>query len=375
MNRDLVISSRVRLARNLGNKCFPHLLNTMAKQALSANIKQEINRDGELPKRYRELAESHNLGEIKLATDKQFFHELPLSDIKLTQIYSLMEQNLISKELADRPNGSELLFTPDFDLSIMLQEEDHLRIQALVKGADIELALRRAQVVADFCEHKLPLAKDVDLGYLTACPSNVGTGLRASVMLRLTGLKILKQLEPLRTKLAKAGYVLRGAHGENSEAESNLFQLSQDKTLGHSDSYFVRQLHATTEQLIEQELAARKYLYEHNTLVVKDQILRAISIVDYALLVSESDLQNTLSWLDFAAFVSEDELGEKCRKLLPKLEKIAERSGTYTLLHNQFPEFEASSQQRLQQIISKHKNEIQQARALMIKKVGEEYDD
>ena len=286
-----------------------------------------------------------------------------------------MEQNLISKELADRPNGSELLFTPDFDLSIMLQEEDHLRIQALVKGADIELALRRAQVVADFCEHKLPLAKDVDLGYLTACPSNVGTGLRASVMLRLTGLKILKQLEPLRTKLAKAGYVLRGAHGENSEAESNLFQLSQDKTLGHSDSYFVRQLHATTEQLIEQELAARKYLYEHNTLVVKDQILRAISIVDYALLVSESDLQNTLSWLDFAAFVSEDELGEKCRKLLPKLEKIAERSGTYTLLHNQFPEFEASSQQRLQQIISKHKNEIQQARALMIKKVGEEYDD
>ncbi|MBV9391767.1 MAG: protein arginine kinase [Verrucomicrobia bacterium] len=269
----VVISSRVRLARNLSKMPFPGWAKKTERIRILDEIKPEINCLNQMKDGF-----SEHLNELS-AVEKQV----------------LVERHLISREHAAKGVGSAVMISSSQAISIMINEEDHLRMQAITSGLDLLKTFQMIDEVDTALEAHLDFAFDPELGYLTACPTNVGTGMRASAMVHLPGLVLGEQVNQVVNSVNKIGLAVRGLYGEGTEALGNLFQVSNQTTLGEKESQIIERLNKVIETLIQRESQARENLLATRRTTLLDQIGRAYGILTHAHSVSSKEALNLLS--------------------------------------------------------------------------------
>jgi len=269
----IVISSRVRLARNIRNAPFPGWAKKPDRVKALEIIQPAISA---LPQMGDSFAEAmDNFTQL----DKQI----------------LVERHLISREHAAKNAGSGLVLNRDETFCVMINEEDHLRMQALRPGLQLRAAWNAIDGFDSALEKKLDFAFDNDLGYLTACPTNLGTGIRVSAMLHLPGCVLDEQINPIIQSVNKLGLAVRGLYGEGTEALGNVFQVSNQMTLGESETVIVERLEKVLAQIIEHEQNARERLLEKKPKMVFNHIGRAYGILANAHSISSKETMNLLS--------------------------------------------------------------------------------
>ncbi|MGB4564679.1 MAG: protein arginine kinase [Dethiobacteria bacterium] len=271
---DTVISSRVRIARNIKELPFPYLASD------------------EQTSKVQELVTKAAAGQKGKFNDFRFLRMAELSD---QEKQVLVEKHLISPFLAREAHNGALLLRQDEAVSIMINEEDHLRLQCILPGLQLEEAWREADYYDDLLEEKLDYAYDERFGYLTACPTNVGTGLRASVMMHLPGLIMSKQVNRFLSALSQVGLTVRGLYGEGTEIVGNIVQVSNQITLGHREEEIIASLYNVTRQIIEQEQSARQALLNGERERIADRSWRALGLLKYAQLMTTQEAIQLLS--------------------------------------------------------------------------------
>ena len=283
-HHQIVISSRVRLARNVRDRAFPGWAKKAERIAILELIKPRVE---ELP----EMQDS--------------FSEL-LQDLSATEKQVLVERHLISREHAAKSVGSAVVMNRRQTLSIMINEEDHLRMQSIRSGLQLKSAFKLVDKVDSTLESRLNFAFDSKLGYLTACPTNVGTGMRASAMLHLPGLVLSELINQVIQAVNKIGLAVRGLYGEGTEAMGNLFQISNQTTLGEKEDEIISRLTKVIETIIEKEHDARQVLIQKKSNTLWDQIGRAYGVLTYAYAMTSKEALNLLSimklGIDLGAF-------------------------------------------------------------------------
>ena len=289
-HHQIVISSRVRLARNLRNRAFPG----WAKKA-------ERTHDSGIDQAASGRA-ARNAGAI--------FGIAPGLSALEKQV--LVERHLISREHAAKSVGSAIIMNRKQTLSIMVNEEDHLRMQSIRSGLQLKSAFKLVDKVDSALEGKLDFAYDAKLGYLTACPTNVGTGMRASAMLHLPGLVLSELINQVIQAVNKIGLAVRGLYGEGTEAMGNLFQISNQTTLGEKEEEIISRLNKVIETIIEKEQDARQVLIQKRPNTLWDQIGRAYGLLTYAHAMTSKEALNLLSvmklGIDLGAFPEDKRL-------------------------------------------------------------------
>ena len=267
---EIVLSSRVRLARNLKNTPFP--LGMDFKEA--ADIIQSVGRViGDSQDGYQ----LYNMRETS-GVNKQ----------------SLIERHLISIDLSKSDKGA--VFIGDGEtVSIMVNEEDHIRIQTILPGFQVDKAWQISDKIDDAIEGVLDYAYDEKLGYLTCCPTNVGTGMRVSTMVHLPALNLVGNIEGILQTLTRIGLTLRGLYGEGTEFLGNLFQISNQVTLGRSEEEIVENVGGVTSQIIQKEKEARSILLNNNRIKIEDRIWRSWGVLKNAKLMSSQECMKLLS--------------------------------------------------------------------------------
>ncbi len=270
-----VLTSRIRLARNLSNLPFPG----WAKRS---------DRDEAL-KVMRPAVESLSV------MDKGFSQELNKLDSVQKQV--LVERHLISREHAARGSGSAAVIERSQGFSLMLNEEDHLRMQAIRPGLQLSSAFEELSSLDTELEDSLEYAFDSTLGYLTTCPTNLGTGMRASVMLHLPGLVLSDQIGQVLQAVNKIGLAVRGMYGEGTESLGNLYQISNQSTLGESEEKIISRLERVISQVANHESNAREKLMEDDPQMLADKIGRAYGVLRHAHLIDSKEALNHLSLL------------------------------------------------------------------------------
>jgi protein arginine kinase len=272
-NRQIVVSSRVRLARNIRNKPFPGWAKKAERLDVMKMVKDAVEHLPEMAESYSENLEALS------PLEKQV----------------LVERHLISREHAAKGIGSAVVMNSPQSLSVMINEEDHLRMQAICCGLQLGNVFEMINRVDSELEESLDFAYDAKLGYLTACPSNVGTGMRASAMLHLPGLVMSDQINKIINSVNKIGLAVRGLHGEGSEAMGNLFQVSNQTTLGEAEVEIIGRLNRVIEQIIEHEQNARALLAQRKPVTLHDQIGRAYGLLCHAHSMNSKEALNLLS--------------------------------------------------------------------------------
>lgn len=270
-----VISSRVRLARNLRDTTFPGWA--------SKEVRNRVWDEAILA--FDGLPESASF--MRWRMDK-----LSALDREL-----LFERHLISREMAERQAGSGVFVHEDECRAVMVNEEDHIRLQSLQPGMSLQKAWEAADELDNALEKTLSYAFSSKLGYLTACPSNVGTGLRASVMLHLPGLVLTGEIKPVINAVSKIGLAVRGLWGEGSEASGHMFQISNQITLGRPESEIISNLEQIVFEVIEHEKNARIRLMEKQEIRVQDHVGRAYGVLANAALMQTNEALDLLSAL------------------------------------------------------------------------------
>jgi protein arginine kinase len=269
----IVLSSRVRLARNLKGLAFPG----WAKKAERVRSLDQI----------RPAVES-------LSQMSDAFSE-SMDNLTVLDKNILVERHLISREHAAKNAGSGLVLNREESLCVMINEEDHLRMQALRPGLQLKQAWHAIDQIDSKLEKKLGYAFTPDLGYLTACPTNLGTGIRVSAMLHLPGLVLAEQINQIIQAVNKLGLAVRGLYGEGTEALGNVFQVSNQMTLGEAENDIVERLNKVLAQIIEHEENARAMLLEKKPKSVYNHIGRAYGILANAHSISSKETMNLLS--------------------------------------------------------------------------------
>jgi len=219
----------------------------------------------------------------------------PLSDFNVRYLEMLCEQNLISRDLLRRTSGGGIAFEPPSAVCVMVNEEDHLRIQGFADGFDLNRAWQRATRMDALLEPHLHYAWSPRLGYLTACPSNVGTGLRAGVMVHLLGLRLLGEIEAVMRGLERMRLLVRGIGGEGSEASGQIYQISNMDTLGVEEEAIVGRVTRIVAEVIRQALNARERLLRESPLLLTDCLVRALTVLQNARLMSAAEALELLS--------------------------------------------------------------------------------
>ncbi len=271
---ETVISSRVRIARNIRGIPFPYL----ASDAQTRRVQELVAGAA--------------------ASQKEAFQQFTFTSIENLGTLDkelLVEKHLVSPYLARESQHGALLLRRDEAVSIMINEEDHLRIQVILPGLQLEEALQEADRYDDFLEAEINYAFDENYGYLTACPTNVGTGLRASVMLHLPALIMTGQANRLLGALSQVGLAVRGLYGEGTEIIGNIVQISNQITLGQSEEEIIRNLDGVTRRVIEQEQAARQALLNKNRDQIGDRTWRSLGQLKFAQLMSSQEAMQLLS--------------------------------------------------------------------------------
>ncbi len=274
-NDRIVMSSRVRLARNLRDFAFPGWAKKPERVKILEAVLPAVSALPEMADSFAEAMDNLT------ALDKQV----------------LVERHLISREHAAKNVGSGLVLNRAETFSVMINEEDHLRMQALRPGFQIREAWNAIDRFDSALEKKLAYAFDNELGYLTACPTNLGTGIRVSAMLHLPGLVLAEQINPIIQSVNKLGLAVRGLYGEGTEALGNVFQVSNQMTLGESETTIVERLEKVLSQIIEHEENARQMLLEKRKKVMFNHIGRAYGILANAHCISSKETMNQLSFL------------------------------------------------------------------------------
>ena len=273
MSNDVVISTRIRLARNLKDFPFPCKLNSQGREKVIEKVRDAVKKSNS-----------------PVASDFSFIR---MSELTSSQSVSLVEKRLVSPEFISDTDGRALLISKDECFSIMINEEDHIRLQVITKGLSLEQAYDTADKLDTLLDENLDFAFDEKLGYLTQCLTNLGTGMRASVMLHLPALEKSRAINRIAGNLSKLGLTIRGAHGEGTEPKGALYQLSNQVTLGISEKAAIENLKNITEQLIAQENQARERLCA--SIDIQDAISRSLGILRSALVISHDEALKLLS--------------------------------------------------------------------------------
>jgi protein arginine kinase len=274
-NDRIVMSSRVRLARNLREASFPGWAKKPERVKILETILPAVSALPEMADSFAEAMDNLT------ALDKQI----------------LVERHLISREHAAKNVGSGIVLNREESFCVMINEEDHLRMQALRPGFQIREAWNAIDRLDSALEKKLNFAFDNELGYLTACPTNLGTGIRVSAMLHLPGLVLAEQINPIIQSVNKLGLAVRGLYGEGTEALGNIFQVSNQMTLGESETTIVERLEKVLSQIIEHEENARQTLLEKKPKTVFNHVGRAYGVLANAHSISSKETMNLLSLL------------------------------------------------------------------------------
>ena len=270
---DIVISSRVRLARNLAE--FPFI--SRASQADRTEI-ENILRD-----RVMEMQES---GELEYVN---------VNELKVIDRQFLVERQLISREHAESEGARGVAIARNEQVSLMINEEDHLRIQVMHSGLDLESAWQQIDSIDTLLQEKVNFAFHPKLGFLTACPTNVGTGVRVSVMLHLPALVITRQIDKVFRSLQKISLAVRGLYGEGSQAMGDFYQISNQITLGEKEIDLVKQVGDIVPVLIDYERRARDFLIRESHENLHDKVSRAYGILRTAQKISSEETMHLLS--------------------------------------------------------------------------------
>ncbi len=260
---NVAISSRVRLARNLEDVPFPHLLSGKDADLVLKKVFQTVGRVGE-----------RGFGGPIIQTS--------LSDISPLDCQVLVEKHLISPQHAESKTGKGLVLRYDESVAIMVNEEDHLRLQVLRSGLELDEAWVLASGIDDLCEQGLDYAYDEQIGYLTSCPTNAGTGLRASVMVHLPALAVANEISRVLTAVNKVGLVVRGLYGEGTEGQGNVFQISNQITLGQTEKEIIENLSLVVKQVVSEEIRVRETLFKNHRIEVEDRVFRALGLLSNA---------------------------------------------------------------------------------------------
>ncbi len=272
---DVIVSTRIRLARNLNQYPFPHRMD---------------------PQQARQVADE--IVAAFMASDEKRRHDFLTLDLEtLSEIdrMALAEKHLVSEDLARVGKNHRVIISRDESLSIMINEEDHIRIQAMQAGLDLEGAYTLASVASSQFEERLGIAYSDQFGFLTACPTNTGTGMRASAMAHLPGLVMTGKIRTIVDSLGKMSFAVRGSHGEGSKSQGNIFQISNQLTLGLSEEDLINDLKRMLSQLIDQERKARRALFRSRPVYVEDKVMRSFGILREARLMQNEEALDLLS--------------------------------------------------------------------------------
>src|SRR5438874_5516585 len=270
---DIVISSRIRLARNLAAFPFTNRVSPHQKADLETLLRDRIAKLERTP-----LLSYFNVASLS-PLDRQF----------------LVERQLISREIAAAEGPRGVAFDERETVSLMVNEEDQLRLQVMRSGLALDEAWQDIDKVDDLLEAKVDYAFSDEFGYLTACPTNVGTGMRASVMLHLPALGLTKQIEKVFRALQKINLVVRGLYGEGSRASGDFYQISNQVTLGKSESTALAEIRDVNLQIIAYERQARTALLRENRQGLHDRVARAYGTLQSATMMTSEETMDLLS--------------------------------------------------------------------------------
>ncbi len=273
-DNDIVVSTRIRLARNLSKYPFPNAMNPETAKKACTEIQKAI-------------LESNST----LAND---FNLYKIDDISPIEKTVLAEKHLISRELTEKPEAC-VMVSKDESMSIMLMEEDHIRIQVIMGGLKLDEAFETASRVDDVIDENVQYAFDKDFGYLTSCPTNTGTGMRASVMMHLPALTMTDNISRIISSASNLGIAVRGLYGEGSKAYGNLYQISNQVTLGLTEKEIIEKVKNIVSQIAEHEKEARKKLLENNKNYIENKVWRSYGILKYARSIDSKEAKALIS--------------------------------------------------------------------------------
>nr|WP_269205540.1 protein arginine kinase [Clostridium botulinum] len=273
-NSDIVLSSRIRLARNLKTVPFPNKLTVDEAKDIVNKVEEAF---------YKFPYSKEEFQSIHLWENEKFLNEVYL------------EKHLISKGLIRHTKASAFIVDKSETTSIMINEEDHLRLQTITGGLGFKEAFEYINKIDDFLEEKLDYAFDEKLGYITSCPTNIGTGLRASVMIHLPILTLNKEIVRILNGITQIGMTIRGLYGEGSRAYGNLYQISNQITLGRTEDQILNNLESIVNQIIEQEYLARDRMLNKHKYELEDKIFRSLGILKAATILTTREVLGLIS--------------------------------------------------------------------------------
>lgn len=269
---DIAVSTRIRLARNLSGLPFPARMSSEQRKELNLKVKNAV-----------------------LQSNTPFAKSLKyidMADIPQTEIAAMVERHIISPEFAEENADRAIIISADESISIMIGEEDHVRIQVILGGLQLEKAYDTAEQLDSLLYNELHFAFDRNLGFLTECPTNLGTGLRASVMLHLPVTESNGEISSIAETVGKIGFTVRGMYGEGSKASASMYQVSNQITLGISEKNAIDNLKIITAQLIDKERKARNGL---NKIKLEDMCFRALGTLQNSRILSSKEMMDLLS--------------------------------------------------------------------------------
>lgn len=269
---DIAVSTRIRLARNLSGLPFPAGMTPEQRRELNLKVKNAV-----------------------LQSNTPFAKSLKyidMADVPQTEIAAMVERHIISPEFAEENADRAIIISADESISIMIGEEDHVRIQVILGGLQLEKAYDTAEQLDSLLYNELHFAFDRNLGFLTECPTNLGTGLRASVMLHLPVTESNGEISSIAETVGKIGFTVRGMYGEGSKASASMYQVSNQITLGISEKNAIDNLKIITAQLIDKERKARNSL---NKIKLEDMCFRALGTLQNCRVLSSKEMMDLLS--------------------------------------------------------------------------------
>lgn len=300
-DKDIVVSTRIRLARNLRDYPFECKLSKEKRKFITEAVKDAL---------------MHSNSSIQ-----ERLNYIDMSAISEQEAVSMVERHLVSPELISDRSGRGLLLMDDESVSIMINEEDHIRLQVLKDGSSLDEAYDIADKIDTLLDERLAFAFDEKLGYLTECPTNIGTGMRASLMLHLPLLQENGAMNRISANLSKLGITIRGTYGEGTKAKGSLYQLSNQVTLGLPEQAAISNLKDISSQLISQERRAREGL--SGDVKTRDLVGRSLGILERAVLLSNDEAMNLISNIRLGVSigvvedVSIDDINEILKKIQP----------------------------------------------------------
>ncbi len=274
-NEDIILSTRVRFARNLPGYKFPSKMTEDEREKLIGEVSDAF------------FSSNSSFGEN--------FYLIKTKDEAKNKLLTLFEKHLISRELIGNPLPSAVILSKNEDFSLMLLEEDHIRLQILLPGNQMKEALKIATDYEKLLDGRLNFSKDDNLGYLTACPTNLGTGLRISVMLHLPALTLTKRINRILNSVGKLGLTIRGMYGEGTEAKGDFYQLSNQVTLGMSEEDILKKVESVLSQIIEIENKLRNDLLKNAEAEIKNKCMRALGILKNSYTLTSEEVIGYLS--------------------------------------------------------------------------------